>query len=211
MRNRIIQSMMKYGRYNLQIFADDPAGEDGADEGADKGGEDKDDDPSKKDEDKGEKTFTQAELDRIVKERLERERKANQQAIKDAKAEAAKYAKMSEEERRKADEAAKQKEIDDLKAENARLQAEALRTELGKSAAADLEKKDITVTPDILELVVGADAEATKSLTDKFIKAVLADRKAQEVKRATKNTPKGYGSGGSEPDPFAARMKKYGR
>lgn len=202
MKNKLIQNII-----DLQLFADDPAPE------ATEAGENTEPAGDGGDDDKGEspKTFTQEDVDRIVNERIARERKASEKALKNAKEEAAKYAKMSEDERRKADEAARQKEIDDLKAENARLQAEALRTELGKSAAVDLEKKDITATPDVLAFVVGPDAETTKANTDKFIKAILADRKAQEVKRATKATPKTYGSGGAETDPFAARMKKYGR
>lgn len=206
MKNKLIHSL-----FNLQLFAEDPAAEEGAGGAAGEAGKDGDDGAGKEGAGEQPKTFTQEEVDRIVSERIARERRDAEKAIKNAKDEAAKYAKMSEEEKRKADEAARLKEIEDLKAENARLQAEAMKAELGKGAAADLEKKEIAVTPDILEFVVGTDAESTKSRTDKFIKAILADRKAQEVKRATKPTPKGYGDGGGPSDPFAARMKKYGR
>ena len=120
MKNKLIQNMI-----DLQLFADDPTPE------ATEAGENTDPAGDGGDDDKGEspKTFTQEDVDRIVNERIARERKASEKALKNAKEEAAKYAKMSEDERRKADEAARQKEIDDLKAENARLQAEALRTE----------------------------------------------------------------------------------
>lgn len=206
MKNRLIHRF-----FDLQLFTDGTAAGEGA--GSAAGDPEKDEDGGADDEGDGKepKTFTQDEVDRIVSDRIARERRDAEKAIKNAKDEAAKYAKMSEEEKRKADEAARLKEIEDLKAENARLQAEAMKAELGKGAAADLEKKEIAVTPDILEFVVGTDAESTKTRTDKFIKAILADRKAQEVKRATKQTPKGYGDGGGPSDPFAARMKKYGR
>ena len=63
---------------NLQLFAGDggnDAGEDGADDGGDDGGQDPKGDGDKQ------KTFTQEELERHVKSRLDRAKKAGQQAL----------------------------------------------------------------------------------------------------------------------------------
>lgn len=63
---------------NLQLFAGDggnDAGEDGADDGGDDGGQDLKGDGDKQ------KTFTQEELERHVKSRLDRAKKAGQQAL----------------------------------------------------------------------------------------------------------------------------------
>ncbi|MGI6078308.1 MAG: hypothetical protein ACOYCB_09145 [Fastidiosipilaceae bacterium] len=98
-------------RLDLQLFADD--GGDAGDAGSDAGGDgkgDKGDDPDtggdkgkNKDGgdtgDKGGRTFTQDELDAIVRDRVRRERKGWEQKIKEEKEKAA----MSEAERLKAE------------------------------------------------------------------------------------------------------------
>jgi hypothetical protein len=96
-------------RLDLQLFADDAggagdAGSDAGGEGSDAGGEGYGGDKGKNKDggdtgDKGGRTFTQDELDAIVKDRVKRERKMWEQKIKEEKERAA----MSEAERLKAE------------------------------------------------------------------------------------------------------------
>lgn len=207
MKNRTIKQLFDF---NLQLFADDPAPADdsagkGAGEAAKPEGEAK---PAAEDE----KKFTQADVDRMIRENDARnKRKAEKElkeAVSTAKAEAEKYAKMSDDEKRRADDLERQKKMEDLKAENARLKSEAMQRELGAQAAQDLAKSGYPSTPDVLAFVTGKDAEETKELTNRFKAIINADRKAQDVKRATGTTPKAYGE--SKPvDPFTARINKY--
>lgn len=213
MKNRTIKQLLNF---NLQLFADDPAPADNQNKetGDPKPGEDK---PGEKGDPKpanDEKRFTQADVDRMIAENNARNKRSAEKAIKEAvteaKAEAEKYAKMSEDEKRRADEMQRQKEMDDLKAENERLKSEAMHRELGAQAAQDLAKGGYPSTPDVLEFVTGKDAEETKQLTNRFKTIINADRKAQEVKRATGSTPKAFGE--QKPiDPFTARINKYQR
>lgn len=89
-------------RLDLQLFADDAGG--AGDAGSDAGGEGDGGDKGKNKDggdtgDKGGRTFTQDELDAIVKDRVKRERKSWEQKIKEEKEKAA----MSEAERLKAE------------------------------------------------------------------------------------------------------------
>ena len=103
MRNRIVKTMLTNQTHHshtdgrirlcLQLFADD-----GGDGEGDNGGDDDGDDDESKDDKQDEKKFTQADIDRIVKQRLA---KAQREADKRAKdiAEAEKLKNMSEKER----------------------------------------------------------------------------------------------------------------
>ena len=68
----------------------------------------------------------------------------------------------------------------------------------------------IHVSQDFLDLTVTGDADAAKANVDKLVKIILADRKAQEEKRARGTTPKDFG-GAKEVDPYQAIVNKYKR
>jgi len=160
------------------------------------------------------KTFTQDEVNEMIKKRLAREKaklKAEtEEAVKTAQAEAAKLAKMNADQKREYEEKKKDEQIAKQQEEIAKLKAETLRAELSRQVGSELQTEGYPATVDVMEFVVGMDAEETKARKDKFISIIQADRKAQAEKRATGTTPKQYG-GGQKTDPFASIMKKYKR
>lgn len=199
--------------FNLQLFAEPEA--DPAAEGA------QETDPaetgSKDEPEKAAKTYTQEELDSIIRKRVKRaEDKARKEAeeaaatqIENARTEAEKLARMNEEQKRQYEEEKKAKEMDDLRAENERLKKAQEHADLSRQAADMLQSDyNITATQDILDFVVGDDADTTKSRIDKFVAIIKADRKAVEAERAIGKTPKSY-NGKNELSEFEKRLKKY--
>lgn len=106
-----------------------------------------------------EKTFTQADVDRIVQERLDRERKAQEEK----QAEAAKLAAMNEKEK-------KDYEIKKLTARIAELEAKENRAAMAREARTMLSEKGLSdISDDIISrLIVESDAEATKQNVETF-------------------------------------------
>lgn len=192
----------------LQMFADDNEEQLNSDEN-----ENDNQEEGKESENKEPKTFTNEEVDAIVQKRLARERAKlkteTDKAIKNAQEEAAKLAKMNEEQKRQYEEEKKDALIKAQKAEIDQLKKEALKAELGKQVTVELREAGIEVSPEVLEFVVGDDAEATKTLKDKFVAIIQADRKAQEVKRNTGTTPKRYGGQGDGLSEIEKRIRKY--
>lgn len=200
--------------FNLQLFAEPEA--DPAAEGA------QETDPaetgSKDEPEKAAKTYTQEELDSIIRKRVKRaEDKARKEAeeaaatqIENARTEAEKLARMNEEQKRQYEEEKKAKEMDDLRAENERLKKAQEHADLSRQAADMLQSDyNITATQDILDFVVGDDADTTKSRIDKFVAIIKADRKAVEAQRAIGKTPKSFNNGENELSEFEKRLKKY--
>lgn len=194
-------------RWNLQMFADE-----GEDENKGEGSEG----GSAEDADNGgaqEKTFSQDEVNRLVEKRLAKERaklKAEtEKQVKDAQEEAAKLARMNAEQKREYEQEKLKQQMDAIRAENETLKKEALRTQLGQEAAAILKESKIEATPDILEFVVGDDAETTKAKIGKFVSVIQAQIKAHDIERATGSVPKNYGGSKDKPDPFQAIINKY--
>lgn len=190
--------------FNLQLFAEESAPDLTPDEPENA--------PKSSEEEKGEKTFTQAELDKIVKERLKRAEKENQKKIEEARTEAQKLAKMNEEQKKAYEQEKIQMENENLKNQIAQLEKQAQRTELSKSAATILqENHKITATQDILDFVVGETAEDTNVRIEKLVSVIKADRKAVEAERALGRTPKIYRTDHEKPSPFEAKLNKYKR
>lgn len=138
----------------------------------------------------------QAEFDKRIAKALAKQEAnlsaANQEALEKAKSEAEKLAQMSADQK-------KEYELEQLKAENEKLKAESMRSELGRSAASLLKEAKIDATTEMLDFVVGKDAEDTKARIDKFVSIIRAQVKASEVERATGTTPKNYGGGECSP------------
>ena len=207
-KNHYGQSRIFGRKMNLQLFSEGGEGGEGK-EGAE-GKEGKEGDEGKEGkEGKGEKTFTQAEMDEIFKARLAREKEAQEKALEEAKAEAAKLAKMNEQQKQQYELEKQQKANEDLKAEIDKLKKAQVRIELGKTATSLLREKNIDATEDILDFVVGADAESTKTNIDRFVKIVEEQVKKAEVARATGNTPRSYNNNGGQLSEFEKRLAKY--
>lgn len=187
-------------KYDLQLFADDPD-----DNGEPDGKEpDEEKDPEGSDDDKkaDEKKYSDKDVDDIVKKKDAIWKTKYEKALKEAKDEAAKLAKMNAEQKR-------EYELEKLQKENDELKAQAERYELSKTASAILKESNIDATEDILSFVVGSDAETTKANIDKFVGIINAQVKAAEVERATgKGSPKNFG-GGAEITDIQRRINKY--
>ena len=202
MMNRIITAQMNREQYrrhsrsgallpiNLQLFADDgDDGDDGDEEGS--GGNDDDGD----DDDKGgedEKKYTQADIDRIVKQRLAKAAKAAEKKSREA-AEAEKLKNMSAEEKR-------DKEIADMKAELAALKAEKQNADMISTASDILKDAGINVSSKLVGKLIADTAEETKSNVDEFVKlfndAVNKGVKAAMKQNGSSPKKKGDGDGG---------------
>ena len=157
-----------------------------------------------------EKKYTDADLDRIIGKRFARWQAEQEKAVNAAKEEAAKLAKMNAEQR-------KEYELEKAKNENEKLanrvkdlEKEALRSELARSAAKIMkERHSIVATQDMLDFVVGEDAEQTSKLIEKLVGIITEDRKQVETVRATGRTPRSYSNNGDVLSEIDKRIAKY--
>ena len=186
MKNRVIhaelnreQTRALHGRLplNLQLFAD------GDDDGADDSSEDDGDEDGDEDgeEDKPEKKYTDADIDRIVAQRLARERKAAEKKAKQ-QAEAEKLKNMSEKERHDA-------EFEQMKKELAELKGEKQRADMTATASDILKEAGINISSKLVAYMVRDTAEETKNNVDEFVKLFNA-----EVNKGVKAAMKAAGS-----------------
>ena len=124
-----------------------------------------------------EKTYTEAELQKIIKDRIGREKKAAEKAVE----EAARLAKMNEDEKAKY-------ELEKLKEELAELKRTDSHNGLSKEAAKMLSERNITANEPLLALVVKDDAEATKESVGAFAD-LIEGLVTEGVKKALAGTP----------------------
>lgn len=190
-------------RLDLQLFAEDEGGDESGntdpDEG--KGGEDGDEGkPGLKEGE--EKKYTDADVNKLLNAKYAKMAEKFKKELQEAKDEAAKLAKMNADQK-------KEYEIEKLKKENEELKGQATRYELGKTATSILKENNIEATQDILDFVVGEDAETTKDRITKFVGIITAQIKAAETERATGRTPKNYSGEGHEMSDLERRIKKY--
>lgn len=188
--------------WNLQLFAEDHAAGEQTDPNINKGSEEGlEKDPEKGQKGEQEKKYTDADVDKIVDKKYAAWKAKYEKDVQDAKAEAAKLAKMNTEQKQ-------QYEMEKLQQENAELKAQAMKVELGREATTLLKESKIEATQDILDFVVGDDAEQTKANIDKFVSIIDAQLKAAAVNRATGSTPRRYG-GGQPMSEVQKRIAKY--
>ncbi len=182
-------------RIELQLFADEPAtdGQAPAD-GTEPAKEEPKPEPEKK--------YTDADVDKIVKGKYAKWKADYEKDLETAKEEAAKLAKMNADQKQ-------QYEMDKLRAENEELKKAQMRAELGKTASGLLQEKNIDATQDILDFVVGEDAESTNKNIDKFVKIIEAQVKKAEVARATGTTPRTITNNGNALTEIDKRIAKY--
>jgi len=196
MMNRYVSRMnrqqardQKHGRiripFNLQLFAEDggDSGDDGSDDGDD-GSDDGDDDHS----DEPEKKYTDADIDKIVKERLARERKAAEKKARQ-QAEAEKLKNMTAAEKRDA-------EFEEMKARLATLEAEKNQASMLSTASDILKDAGIVVSSKLVGHLIAETADETKANVDEFVK-LYNDAVNKGIKAAMKaagSNPKKSGS-----------------
>lgn len=159
--------------------------------------------PENTSDDSGEeKKYTDKDVDAIVNKRFAKWKTEQEQAVKSAKEEAEKLAKMNAEQKQNY-------EIEKLQKENEKLKQEAAKVELSRSATGILAEKGIEATQDVLDFVVGNDADDTNAKIDKLVKIVKSQLKKAEIARATGTTPKTMTNSGSQLSEFEKRLAKY--
>ena len=125
------------------------------------------------------KTYTQEELEEIVKARVAREKKAAEKAVE----EAAKLAKMNEEEKREFEYQKLQEELAELKRKDAYYG-------LSREASKMLAEHDIQANDDLLQFVVKDDAEGTQTAVNAFVELFNAKVEQGVQKALSGRTPK---------------------
>ena len=184
MKNRVIhaelnreQTRALHGRLplNLQLFAD--GDDDGADDSSEDDDADDDADEDDGEEDKPEKKYTDADVDRMVKQRLARERKAAEKKARQ-QAEAEKLKNMSAAEKRDA-------EFEQMKARLASLEAEKNQAEMLSTASDILKDAGINVSSKLVGHLIAETADETKANVDEFVK-LFNDAVNKGVKAAMK-------------------------
>ena len=186
--------------FDLQMFADDPAadaasapgtaGNQNTDKAAADTGKDKPAEPEKK--------YTDEDVDRIVKNRLARER---EQAKKE-KEEAEKLAEMNATQKAEYKAEQLEKELAEYKRKDA-------LAEMSKVARKMLSEKDINISDELLGMMVTTDAQQTKQNIESYAKLYKADVEAAVKARLKGETPR-VGSGPSNPvSEIEKRIKKY--
>lgn len=171
---------------NLQLFATPPEG----------GAEDKDkkDDAENDDEndDKPEKKYSDDDVDEIVKKKLAKAEREKAEAIKEAE----KLAKMNAEEKQKY-------EFEKLEAKVAEYERKEARAGLAKEASKMLGEKEIQAPDEVVDMLVGADAEATQTAVKSVISWVEDLHKQWEIKRNTGKTPGKFSNTDNFKNPFS--------
>lgn len=183
---------MHHNLFDLQLFNDTdpvpaPAGGDGGNEPKPTGGDDgKKTDP--KPALKSEAKYTDDDLDRIIGQRFARWEKEKQKAVD----EAAKLANMDAQKRAEYERDELKKELDALKKKDT-------LAEMSKTARKMLSSEGITVSEDLLAMMVNTDAEETKAAVDGFTKAFKEAVEAAVKERLKGETPRKGNGGGAAP------------
>lgn len=132
---------------NLQLFADEEA-------------ETEVDQANVDAEKETEKTFTQDEVNKIVQDRLAKEKAKNEKAQEEAK----KLAKMNAEQKNQYMVEQLQKELEEYKTKEA-------KNDMIKEANSMLKDNDITLPDEVVAMLIGDNADDTKICVDSFSKA----------------------------------------
>ena len=183
MKKKTMMKVIDY-LYRKQLFADGDGNDGGQDENGGQDGSGAQDEG----QDKGEKKYSDEDLDRILGAKFAKWQKQQERKVSEAE----KLAKMTEEEKAK-------KEMDDLRKEIADLKKSKALAEISKTARGILKDEGISVSDDLVSMLVSDDADATGAAVKAFataFKAAVQDA----VKAALKgHEPKG-GAGGAGSD-----------
>lgn len=196
---------MKKHFYDLQLFAEDTNDSAGAVTDPETPTNDEKPATTETPNEKDVPKHTDADVDRIVKQKKAEWQKAQQKAVDEAQ----KLAQMSAEEKAEYERKKLSDERDDLQKRIAELEKAAAKVELSKTAAKLLSEKNIDATDGILSFVVGDDANQTKANIDAFVKVVEEQVKKAEIARATGTTPKIITNKGDAPNEIQKRIAKY--
>lgn len=135
------------------------------------------------------KVFTQSELEEILKERIAREQRKADKKVQDAVEEAKRYAKMTKDQKTEYENEKLQKELDELRKEKA-------LNEMKDTARVAFKDLGIIATDELLNLVVTAEAETTKTNVESFSE-ILNEMVQAKVKEALRqDSPKNFKSTG---------------
>lgn len=135
--------------------------------------------------DKTEKTFTQEEVNQLIKERVAREQKKADEKAKEAE----KLAKMNKDQKN-------EYEMEKLRKENEELRQREAMNSMRNEARSMFSEKNITADDDLLDIVVTTEAESTQKNIDAITNVIndIAKKKIQESLR--NGAPKNVKSGG---------------
>ena len=199
-------------KFNLRIHEGEGDGGDHGegDDGGESGEHDTDDKPDKPDK----RTYDDSEVDRIVAKHKKEWEEQHKKDLDDAREEARRYERMSKEQREAADKKKAEEESAKKDARIKELEQQIATDALRKSVAADVEAmpEGIVASQDFLDLVVTGDADTSNANVKKMVGIILADRKAQEEKRATGRTPRSYNNGQKgEMTEIDRRVAKYNK
>lgn len=177
---------MKKHLLDLQLFAEE--GADGSDtqEPANPNKETKEAE-GKENEPKPEKKYSDDDVDKILNKKFAEWEKKKQKEVDEAK----KLADMNAKEKAEYERDKLQKELDALREKDS-------LSEMTKTARKMLSDEGVSVSDDVLSMIVSTDAEKTKAAVDAFAKAFNEAVEAA-VKEKLKGNPPKKGTGGGAP------------
>lgn len=165
-------------------------------------------DPEPGNDPEPEKTFTQAEIDKMISDRLAREKAKLEKDAKDAAA--AKLAEAQKEAEKKAKMDAEQRaqyEKEQLEARIKELEQAQTKAALSRTVTSLLAESEIPANDNLIDMLIGVDEDSTQARVDAFVKAVQAEVDRKEKARAQGKTPK-TGQKAKDVDPLDAEVQK---
>ena len=176
---------MKKHLLDLQLFADD--GADGSSQEPANSATETKEAEGKENEPKPEKKYSDDDVDKILNKKFAEWEKKKQKEVDEAK----KLADMNAKEKAEYERDKLQKELDELKKKDS-------LSEMTKTARKMLSDEGVSVSDDVLSMIVSTDAEKTKAAVDAFAKA-FNDAVEAAVKEKLKGNPPKKGTGGGAP------------
>lgn len=160
-------------KMNLQFFAEQDGGSE--DSGADEQDSSQQDDEGSNEQQ--EEMIPKSQMEKIIKDRVAREKKATEKAVEEAK----RLAKMNEDEKQQYELEQLQKELEEYKRKDSFYG-------LSKEASKMLSEHNINADDDLLQFVVKDTAEDTQTAVNSFVS--LINKKVEEgVKKTLSGNP----------------------
>lgn len=166
----------------LQLFAEDPT------PGDPKPADPSPTDPTPADPKPGDPKYTDADVNRIIDQKFAEWQKKQQKAVDEAK----KLAEMNAQQKAEYERDQLQKELDALKKKDS-------LSEMTKTARKMLSDKGVSVSDEVLVMLVNTNAEETKAAVDAFATAFTTAVEAAVKERLKGNSPKKGSGGGTDP------------
>lgn len=176
---------MKKHLLDLQLFADD--GADGSSQEPANSATEPKEAEGKENEPKPEKKYSDDDVDKILNKKFAEWEKKKQKEVDEAK----KLADMNAKEKAEYELDKLQKELDALREKDS-------LSEMTKTARKMLSDEGVSVSDDVLSMILSTDAEKTKAAVDAFAKAFNEAVEAA-VKEKLKGNPPKKGTGGGAP------------